>query len=303
MSQVFTSSMDCVDVTFYLQDRKPENPVIVDPTTTQRCVTPVTGLHLDRYDLLSRHVVILSKADQQKVSSVLRDYEWVQFFRANRAFLSEEEFPQDFPESDKRGKSRDIQKAITILTDLSDRLQFPPAQNSLAFCYYWGLGVEKNDERMFNLLFQAAGQGFAVARRNLGWCYQEGKGIEKSFRAAFYMYKDALEGGMISALCDLARLYEAATPPNIHEAERLYRYAASLGLVEAKKRVELSVNESSDIDSLDHIEGFPVGTEIDIFQLMPQVQALMDKVQQLTQKLAQKDQQIADMQKQLQAQI
>lgn len=291
MSQIFTSSMNHVEVIFYLQERKPENPIVVESRTAQRCVTPVSGIHLGRYDLFSKHVVTLSRADLQKVAAVLRDQEWIQFFEANRLFLSENEFPHDFPEDDKKSQSRDLEKAISILIDLADRLQFPPAQNSLALCYYWGLGVVKDDERMFNLFFQAAGQGFAIARKNLGWCYQAGIGIEKNFRAAFYMYKDSLESGLPAALCDLARLYEAATPPNLHEAMRLYRYAASLGLVEVKK-----------IDSLDHIEGFPVGTEIDIFQLVPQIQTLMDRVQQLTQKLAQKDQQIADMQIQLQVQ-
>lgn len=295
MAHIFTSSMNHVDVTFYLQERNPENPFVVEAATAQKCVTPVSGIHLDRYDLLSRHVVILSKADLQKVSAVLRDHEWVQFFRANRSFLSEEEFPLDFPENDKKGKNRNLEKAISLLTDLADRLQFPPAQNSLALCYYWGIGVKKDDQRMYSLLCDAAGQGFAVARKNLGWCYQAGKGIEQNFRAAFYMYKDALEGGLASVLCDLARLYELATPPNLHEAMRLYRYAASLDLVEAKKRL----NESSDVKAFDSIEGFPVGTEIDIFQLVPQVQALMDKVQQLTQKLAQKDQQITEMQRRM----
>lgn len=303
MSHIFTSPIDHINVTFYLQERKLENPIIVDSVTTQRCVTPISGIHLGRYDLFSRHVVILSKADLQKVSAVLRDQEWVQFFEANRLFLSEEEFSRDFPEDDKKGRSRNLEKAIAILTDLSDRLQFPPAQNSLALCYYWGLGVERDEGRMFNLFFNAASQGFAISRKNLGWCYQEGIGIGRDFRGAFYMYKDSLESGMIAALCDLARLYELATPPNLHEAMRLYRYAASLGLVEAKKRLALSFNESSDKETLDPIEGFPVNTEIDIFQLMPRVQALMDQVQSMRRQLTQKDQQILEMQQQMQSQI
>lgn len=306
MSQIFTSSMNYVDIVFYLQERNLENPIIVNSVTAEAYECPVSGIHLQSYDLFSRHVVILSKPDSKIVSAVLRDDKWDQFFKANRFFLSEEEYPNDFPAGEKKGKVRNLPKAIELLTDLSDRHQFAPAQNSLALCYYWGLGVERDRQKMLTLFERAAEQNFAIAERNLGWCYQEGKGVDKYFRTAFTHYKTALERGLTSVLCDdIAWLYENATPPNPNEALRLYRYAAKLGLHQAAKQLDvlnkpLLINQpevASDDASVE--EGTPTPIDFDFFHLVPRLQALQDKVKQMTELLTQKDQYIIEIQKQL----
>ncbi len=62
------------------------------------------------------------------------------------------------------------------------------ATNSLGGCYFNGLGMEKDRTKAIELFRIAADQGFAKAQYNLGLCYRFGYGVEKDLEEAAKWY-------------------------------------------------------------------------------------------------------------------
>jgi hypothetical protein len=286
-------------VTFYLQDRHLKDPVrlLRDGATTRRC--PISDIHLQSYALFERHSVILSAEDLAALPANIKDEGWFDFFRANALFIAEGEFPKFFPFADKQGKKRNIPEAIAILTSLSDRLNFPPAQNSLALCYYWGIGVKQDNQSMVIWMKKAADQNFAIAIRNMGWCYREGIGLSQNYEMAFEWYQKALNLGLTMAAFDIGSLYENAEKPNLQEALKYYQYAAGKGIQKASAKIEELRQKLPAVKPRVTQPAAQSAINLqDFFNLLPRIQGLEEQVQQLRQQLAQKDQQIGELLKQ-----
>lgn len=69
------------------------------------------------------------------------------------------------------------------------------AQNSVGDCYYYGEGVDLDEEEAVKWYRQAAKQGYAAAQYMLGDCYKNGWGVEKDETEAVKWYRLAAEQG------------------------------------------------------------------------------------------------------------
>ncbi|RHZ81726.1 hypothetical protein Glove_117g129 [Diversispora epigaea] len=82
------------------------------------------------------------------------------------------------------------------------------ASNSVAYCYSNGFGVEKNEEKAFELYLKSAENGFLLAQFNVGWCYDYGKGITKDKAKGFQWVMKSARAGNINAMCNVGYSYE-----------------------------------------------------------------------------------------------
>jgi|GEM_PF-7045629 len=77
----------------------------------------------------------------------------------------------------------------------------------LGLCYKYGLGVVKNEERLFQFMMQSSYDGFDRAFVILGDCYLEGKGVGKNREKAIEYYNKAIDHENQDALIRLGDLY------------------------------------------------------------------------------------------------
>ena len=73
------------------------------------------------------------------------------------------------------------------------------AQNSLGYCYQYGIGVTKNDSEAMKYYILAATQGNVDGQYNLGYCYDHGIGTETNHQKALECYQIAADYGHASA--------------------------------------------------------------------------------------------------------
>ncbi len=101
------------------------------------------------------------------------------------------------------------------------------AQNTLGYCYEYGLGVAKNDEKAVEWYRKSAIQGYAKGEFNLGHCYYKGIGLPSdSVKAAEWIIKSAEQGYDIGQVITGAFYYDTN---NYTEAVKWYRKAAEQG--------------------------------------------------------------------------
>ena len=106
----------------------------------------------------------------------------------------------------------------------------------LAYCYFYGIGIEENKEESFKLFKSFAEQGYARAQYNVGYCYYSGNGIEKDTKEAIKWYELAASQGHTSAQFNLANLYffGVGVEKNKEEAFKWCKLAAEQGHAEAQ---------------------------------------------------------------------
>ncbi|CAG8786127.1 10737_t:CDS:1, partial [Acaulospora morrowiae] len=79
---------------------------------------------------------------------------------------------------------------------------------SLGYLYLYGIGVEKNQKKAFQIFLEAAKEGSSLAESFLGYCCSEGYGVEKNEAKAFEYFQISAEKGNIVSLCDIAYSYQ-----------------------------------------------------------------------------------------------
>lgn len=77
-----------------------------------------------------------------------------------------------------------------------------------ALCYYYGIGVDINDELAFYWLNESAKQGDDEAMNALGGFYLEGIGVEASIEKAILSYTKAAKLGNKSSMKHLIKLFD-----------------------------------------------------------------------------------------------
>ncbi len=133
-------------------------------------------------------------------------------------------------------KAEELYKAaLPLLRELAEKGN-ARAQCNLGYCYYWGYGVEENDEEAVKWYRLAAEQGYAVAQHHLGYCYHEGNGVAKDYNEAVKWYRLAAEQGDADAQCSLGECYDEGegVAKDYNEAVKWYRLAAEQGDVTAQ---------------------------------------------------------------------
>ncbi len=104
------------------------------------------------------------------------------------------------------------------------------ALNSLAHCYYYGLGVVKDLNEAARLYRLAADKGSVLAQLNLGIFYKNGLGVERDHNEAVRLFRLAAEQKHSGARGFLADYYyrgEGGLEKDEKEAFRLFRLSAN----------------------------------------------------------------------------
>ncbi|UZO08517.1 uncharacterized protein OCT59_028771 [Rhizophagus irregularis] len=102
--------------------------------------------------------------------------------------------------------------------------------------YYYGIGIEENDEKAFELFSKAAENNYSIAQVYLAKCYNDGYGIEKNKNLAFNWYQKGAENKSIIGQFYLGYCYEfnIGTKNNENKFIEWYQKAANNGNITAK---------------------------------------------------------------------
>ncbi|MBP3530171.1 MAG: SEL1-like repeat protein, partial [Thermoguttaceae bacterium] len=106
----------------------------------------------------------------------------------------------------------------------------PFAMNRLGDCYYYGNGVEENNEKAVEWYRKAAEKDDAQGLLNLGVCYYNGEGVDENIDEAMSWYRKASAEGNHWAARNLAINYLGEDEA---EATRWFCKAAELGNAES----------------------------------------------------------------------
>lgn len=93
----------------------------------------------------------------------------------------------------------DTEAQVELVQFSAIKLNDAEAQYKLGVCYYYGRGVEEDEEEAAKWYRKAAEQGYAVAQFMLGECYYDGEGVEQDREEAVKWYKKAVEHGNVEA--------------------------------------------------------------------------------------------------------
>ena len=109
-------------------------------------------------------------------------------------------------------------------------------QNALGYCYYYGLGVERDYEKAVEWYRKAAEQGNRKAQYNMGVCCASGNGVIKDQVKAAEWYRKSAEQGWANAQFNLGMRYASGNGVEADEAEaeRWLRLAAEHGHPDAQ---------------------------------------------------------------------
>ena len=77
-----------------------------------------------------------------------------------------------------------------------------------ALCYYYGIGIDVNDELAFYWFNESAKQGDAGAMHALGVCYLEGDGVDTSVKKAIQSFTKAAQLGNKSSIKEIIKLFK-----------------------------------------------------------------------------------------------
>jgi len=133
----------------------------------------------------------------------------------------------------------DYQAAADIWAPLAEDGE-PEAQRNLAQLYRLGLGVDKNDERAFELYTAAAEQNSVDAQVNVAFLLLTGEGVEKDSKQAALWFAKAADQGDALAQFNLGLMYEKGVGVRQDRklARELYRLSANQGQKRALARLD-----------------------------------------------------------------
>ncbi|CAG8508836.1 12317_t:CDS:2 [Ambispora gerdemannii] len=143
----------------------------------------------------------------------------------------------------------------------------------LAFFYFWGIGIEENYKRSFELNKKAAEEGTDIrslyelawcydegagACNSLARCYQEGLGTKQDNNLAEYWYCEAAATGDTDSQVSLARRYfnGEGVPMNITKGLDWITKAAEGGSVSGQIRLARCYRDAMGTNKVDHQKMF-----------------------------------------------
>ena len=134
-----------------------------------------------------------------------------------------------------RGVEEDEEEAITWYRKAAEQ-GHADAQYELGDCYLFAWGVAEDHEEAAKWYRKAAEQGNAQAQKNLGDCYFYGRGVEEDEEEAITWYRKAAEQGFEQAKNILGRCYYFGwgVEEDHEEAVRWFRMAAEQEYDEAQ---------------------------------------------------------------------
>ncbi|MFT5758258.1 MAG: TPR repeat protein [Alteromonadaceae bacterium] len=131
---------------------------------------------------------------------------------------------------------------------------YSPAQYQMALIYQNGYGVQKDQQKAFELFSLAASQNYPDALFNLAVMYSEGKVVDKNLTTAFVLYEKAANKGLASAQFNIGVAYYngEGVQKDYLKASRWYRKAAEQNYALAQFNLALMYFEG---------QGVPKSTE------------------------------------------
>ena len=142
---------------------------------------------------------------------------------------------QDFLGKLSSTQIRQIMDAISKESNSEDQVSVKDADekstdecNELGGEYYWGYGVDQNDEQAVYWYRKAAVQGHALGQFNLGDMYRKGYGVEQDYEQAVYWYRKAAVQCNEYSQYELGNMYETGrgVEKDYEQAQYWYRKAA-----------------------------------------------------------------------------
>lgn len=119
---------------------------------------------------------------------------------------------------------------------IASQKQHSYAFYNVAYCLYFGKGVEKDFEKAFHNFELADQRGIIEGSYRLGLCLQQGKGVVEDEAKGFTYIKKAAEAGYLMAQETLAECYLygiGIEVKDVNEANRLFWDASSQGGLKA----------------------------------------------------------------------
>lgn len=129
--------------------------------------------------------------------------------------------------------------AFNLMKQAADN-GYADAQAMVGYFYRNGIGCSENYRSAVTYYRQAANRGNLMATNNLGFCYQHGYGVEEDGNKAMYYYTQAAEKGYSVAQSNLGLCFLNAigiNAPNKVQAGRWFRKAALQGDETAQSNV------------------------------------------------------------------
>ncbi|GBC02998.1 hypothetical protein RclHR1_04920007 [Rhizophagus clarus] len=113
------------------------------------------------------------------------------------------------------------------------------AITSLGYLYNKGIGTSANKQKAFELYQEAANLGNLRGLYNLGFCYHFGIGTNIDYQKAFELYQNAASLGSTFGLTGLGYCYQNGIGINIdkQKALKIYQEAANLGNILAQYKI------------------------------------------------------------------
>ncbi|RHZ61002.1 hypothetical protein Glove_350g121 [Diversispora epigaea] len=121
------------------------------------------------------------------------------------------------------GVEKDLKKSYQIYSIVANEGS-NIALNCMAHCYFNGFGVEKNDEKAFELYLKSAKKGNIVAQYNVSDCYMEGTGIEKDEVKGFQLHLKSVLAGNTDAIHSIGYCYNNGIGVDVDKKEAFKWY-------------------------------------------------------------------------------
>lgn len=145
------------------------------------------------------------------------------------------------------GEQTNVEEAVRWYRQAAKRGE-AEIQDEVAFEFFYGRGIPKDQAEGFKWYLKAAERGLARAQSSVGQCYDRGKGVPQDYTEAVKWYRKAAEQGDESAQYDLGDCYESGkgVPQDYVEAFKWYNLAASRNQFWAGQRDRVATEMTPD---------------------------------------------------------
>lgn len=125
------------------------------------------------------------------------------------------------------GSYEDAFPLLSRASELGD----PSAQQTLGWCYFYGYGVDINEEEAFRLFKLAADQGYVLSQYSVGYSYFFGSGVEQNYDEAVKYFNLAADQDLVDAWVALGKCYYYGygVEKDFEKAAQLYQKAQDGG--------------------------------------------------------------------------
>ena len=123
-----------------------------------------------------------------------------------------------------KGVDQDSHKAFSLYTESCKTYGCIRARSFLSYCYKYGIGVDKNEEKSLNLLIKAAEWGYKPCLTTLGDYILSGNLESQNKEEGVKLLREAADKGVMVAQYYLGDMYARGTDPVTKDVEKAIHY-------------------------------------------------------------------------------